>query len=108
MQAGFLLHRLIQISLAFVIDDLSNLKMVLKIKLSIPRQGERQVLDRHLKTTPESVLDAIDGASCEDLELHILRQRVLGLASAHVRVTRGLDIILPSVILTWAHFLDGS
>ena len=82
--------------------------MVLKIKLSIPRQGERQVLDRHLKTTPESVLDAIDGASCEDLELHILRQRVLGLASAHVRVTRGLDIILPSVILTWAHFLDGS
>ena len=108
MQAGFLLHRLIQISLAFVIDDLSNLKMVLKIKFSVPWQGKRQVLDRHLKPTPESILDAIDGAGCEDLELHVLRQRVLGLASAYIRVTCDLNIILPSVILTWAHFLDGS
>ena len=108
LQARLFLHRLVQIRLAFIIDDLPNLKMVLKIKFSVPWQGKRQVLDRHLESTPESILDAIDGTGCEDLELHVLRQRVLGLASAYIRVTRDLNIILPSVILTWAHFLDGS
>ena len=107
LQAGLLLHRLVQIRLTFIIDDLPNLKMVLKINLSVSWQGKRQVLDRHLKSTPESILDAIDGAGCEDFELHVLRQWVLGLASTHIWVSRDLDIILPSVILTWAHFLDG-
>ena len=109
MQAEFLLHRLVQISsLALKIDDRPNLKMVLKIQLSAPRPGKRQVLDRHLKPTPESVLDAVDGAGREDLELHVLSQRVLGLASTDVRIARYLDTILPSVVLAWAHFLDGS
>ena len=62
-----------------------------------------------MQSPPKGILDAVDGACREYLELDIFRQRVLRLTATDVRVARGLDMAgTPTVVLARSNLLHGS
>jgi len=72
----------------FIVYDLSQLVVVLELSLVLAWNWKLQVLDWNLKASPQSILNAVDRARCENFKFYVLCKRVLSHAASEVRVWR--------------------